>query len=112
MEHPTTEDLEVLLRLRACLLEKLYQFFREIPYGAMELGQLETHCRTDTQTLNWNLVYLEMCGYVELGRGVEAWPHVAFSANITAAGIELVEDTRRFRARFGHPTASTAKSTR
>ena len=71
----------------------------------------ENYANTDAQTLNWNMVYLEMCGYVELGRGVEAWPYVACTAAITAAGIELVEDSRRFRARFGSPSPPSQNGT-
>ncbi|MCG6893072.1 MAG: hypothetical protein LJE65_05655 [Desulfobacteraceae bacterium] len=111
MESDSRKDRVALMQLRACILDRLYRFFREFPYGAMELEPLQDHCGTDAETLNWNLVYLEMCGYVELGRGVEAWPYVACSAAITATGIELVEDSRRFRARFGSPSPSAENDT-
>ena len=101
MDHPLSSEKADVARLRACVLQELYGFFREFPYGAMEPAQLEANCRADAKSLNWNLVYLEKCGYVELGRGGEAWPYVACTAAITAAGIDLVEDDRRFRARFG-----------
>jgi hypothetical protein len=111
METDSLNDRTALMQLRACILDRLYRFFREFPYGAMELEPLQTHCGTDAKILNWNLVYLEMCGYVELGRGVEAWPYVACSAAITATGIDLVEDGRRFQARFGSPSPASRNGT-
>jgi hypothetical protein len=46
------------------------------------------------------MVYLEKCGYVELGKSVEAPPYVASTATLTAAGIDLIEDGDEFDRRF------------
>ena len=72
----------------------------EFPYAAIELRQLETDCNADTKSLNWNTVYLEKSGLVELGRSIECPPYVATSASLTAAGIDLIEDQTNFDHRF------------
>ena len=87
-------------RLRQCILETLYGSFKKFPYAAIELRQIEEACQTDAATLNWNIVYLEKCGFVELGKSVECPPYVASSAAITAKGIDLVEDKSELKRRF------------
>jgi len=86
--------------LRRCILTFLYETFKEFPYAAIELREVETQCRTDTRTLNWNMVYLEKCGYVDLGKSIDAPPYIACSVAISAAGIDLVEDKADFEKRF------------
>ena len=54
----------------------------------------------NSRELNWNIVYLEKCGYVELGKSIDAPPYIASSATITAQGIDLVEDENGFNRRF------------
>jgi len=54
----------------------------------------------EAKAMNWNLVYLEKCGLVELAKAFDSPPFVACSAAITAAGIDLVEDPAAFRRRF------------
>jgi len=78
----------------------LYRIFREHPYSAVELRQIESECGTDAKSLNWNIVYLEKCGYVELGKSYDSAPHIAPFAVITAPGIDLVEDSDRFNTSF------------
>ena len=86
--------------LRRCILKTLYGLFQKFPYASIELGQIAEECRTDAGALNWNIVYLEKCGYVELCKSSESPPYVASSANITAQGIDLVEDESEFKRRF------------
>lgn len=91
---------EIFFRLRRSILETLYHTFQEYPYVAVELQQIEEKCNTDTKVLNWNIVYLEKCGYVELDRSYDCAPYIASSATITVAGIDLIEDENRFKKRF------------
>lgn len=78
----------------------LYEFFQEYPYATMELRQLSEDCGIGAKDLNWNMVYLEKCGFVELAKSYAEPPFVSPSAMITAPGIELVEDPYRFDRRF------------
>jgi hypothetical protein len=86
-------------------METLYRIFRRYPYAAVELKQLGEDCGVEPKELNWNLVYLEKCGYVELGKSVQCPPFVAASVTLTAEGIDLVEDAGRFERRFSAPEA-------
>ncbi len=92
--------MERLVRLRRCILQTLYALFKEHPYAQVELAQLLETCQTDTETLNWNMVYLEKSGFVELSKAVDMPPFVACSVSITAAGIDLIEDEVKFNNRF------------
>lgn len=96
------------LRLRRCILETLYGIFRKFPYAVIELPQIESDCRTNAEELNWNLVYLEKCGYVELGKSVQSPPYIASSVSLTAGGIDLVEDVEAFDRRFPPPARPDA----
>jgi len=93
-------EKEDFFRLRRSILEALYRRFQEYPYATVELPQIEEECSTDTKALNWNIVYLEKCGYVELGRSYDCAPYIALSAAITTAGIDLIEDENRLKKRF------------
>ena len=101
MTHrPVAEDIAAVRKLRRCMLIHLYTVFKQYPYAAVELKQIEEDCRSNTTEVNWNMVYLEKCGYVELGKSVEAPPYVASTATLTAAGIDLIEDGEKFDRRF------------
>ena len=93
----------VYIRLRRCILAVLYEFFQAYPYGAMELRQIKETCNTPSRLLNWSLVYLEKCGYLERDKSPDCPPFVACSASITAQGIDLIEDESRFKSRFSEP---------
>lgn len=99
-DPPASDDIERVRKLRRCMLLNLYAVFRAYPYAAVELRQIEEDCRTTTDEVNWNMVYLERCGYLELGKSVEAPPYVASSATLTAAGIDLIEDRDEFDRRL------------
>ena len=92
--------IEAYIRLRRRILTILYDFFQDVPYGAMELRQIQESCQTTAQLLNWNMVYLEKCGYVELDRSPDCPPFIACSVSISAHGIDLVEDRNRLNSRF------------
>jgi len=92
--------MEGLARLRRCILQTLYALFKKHPYAQVELAQLLETCQIDTETLNWNMVYLEKSGFVELSKAVDMPPFIACSVSITAAGIDLIENEDEFDNRF------------
>lgn len=96
-------DIIALQKLRKCILTLLYTSFQEHPYALLMPEELEHTCKTDSQTLNWNLVYLEKCGYLELGKSIENPPYITSSIGISAAGIDLVEDQSQLEDRFSTP---------
>ena len=81
-------------------MKRLYAIFQDYPYATIELGQIAEECHANSRELNWNIVYLEKCGYVELGKSIDSPPYIASSATITAKGIDLVEDEDGFNRRF------------
>ena len=99
-EVETLQHDNSFFRIRRDILKMLYTFFKEYPYAQIELKDIEKECRTNTKDLNWNIVYLEKCGYIELGKSTESFPYVACSASITAAGVDLAEDKKAFNKRF------------
>ena len=99
-EDPSEQRTEAYIRLRRKILTILYGFFQDFPYGSMELRQIQETCNTTSHLLNWNMVYLEKSGYLELDRSPDCHPFVACSVSISAAGIDLVEDPARFNRRF------------
>ncbi len=86
--------------LRRCILKTLYDFFRACPFGLAELRTIDETCRSDPEELNWNIVYLEKCGYVELDKSMDCPPYVSCTAGITAKGIDLVENNEKFNYKF------------
>ena len=87
-------------RLRDCILKTLYDMFREHPYAQAEPGHIMELCRTDAKELNWNLVYLEKSGLMELGRSYDSPPFIACSVALTAQGIDLIENEEAFQSRL------------
>jgi len=93
-------DESVPFKLRRCILELLYDMFKDVPLAQVELSHIEESCETDAQELNWNMVYLEKCGYIEINKAADCVTHVGFTAAITAAGVDLVENRSDFENRF------------
>lgn len=87
-------------QLRYRMLLYLYDMFREHPYSPVDVRQLEDACETNPEDMNWNLVYLEKCEYVELGKSVVFPPYVAAMVSLTVKGIDLVEDPEALKKRF------------
>ena len=104
-DRPALEDIAAVRKLRRCMLMNLYAIFKQYPYAVVELKQIEEDCQSSTPEVNWNMVYLEKCGYVELGKAVEAPPYVASTATLTAAGIDLIEDGEAFDRRVPEHSA-------
>ena len=88
------------IKLRRSILELLFEQFMEFPYAPLEMETIAERCGADAKQINWNIVYLEKCGYVELGKSIEAPPFVACFASITERGIDLIEADERFAALF------------
>jgi hypothetical protein len=94
------EETDTYRALRRCIMETLYSFFKEFPFGFKELNSLVDACHTDTKTLNWNLVYLDRCGYIELDKSQDCPPYISCSVSITPKGIDLIENNSEFDKRF------------
>jgi hypothetical protein len=109
----TTENQSISstdhFRLRRCILERLYELFKAHPYATVELKLIEEACQTDAKALNWNLVYLEKCGFVELGKSIECPPYIASSATLTAKGIDLIEDQTAFKQLFSEKQSDSTR---
>ncbi|RLC31152.1 MAG: hypothetical protein DRH32_04660 [Deltaproteobacteria bacterium] len=86
--------------LRYRIMTTLYDAFKKYPDASMDIRELEEQCATNPETLNWNLAYLEKCGYLELGRMEDFPPYIAAVVSITARGIDLVEDEKALKTRF------------
>ena len=86
--------------VRRKIMVLLYDRFREFPYAFTELELIEASCAVSRREVNWNLVYLEKSGYIELNKSPESYPHVASGAALTAKGIDLVENPAEFDRRF------------
>jgi hypothetical protein len=90
--------------VRRKIMVLLYDRFRELPYAFTELELIEEFCGASRREVNWNLVYLEKSGYLELNKTPDSYPHVASGAALTAKGIDLVENPAEFDRKF--PMAS------
>jgi len=86
--------------LRRCIMKTLYAFFREYPFGLAELRYIGESCHANPEQLNWNIVYLEKCGYVDLDKSMDCPPYISCTATITAQGIDLVEDPQKLDKTF------------
>ena len=95
-----SKEIETYKALRRCILKHLYSFFQEHPFGLEELRSIEDVCHTDKWTLNWNLVYLDQCGYIELDKSQDCPPYVSCAVAITAKGIDLIENKSEFDKQF------------
>ena len=93
-------EKKTIFQLRRCLLNRLYDFFRQFPLAAIGLDQLSEDCRVEPAELNWNMVYLEKSGWVELSKSYDEPPFVAASAALTAKGIAFVESETGFDDHF------------
>ena len=81
----------------------MYEYFKDVPYASIELRQIAEDCGINAKELNWNIVYLEKCGFVELAKSDSLPPFVSPSAVITAGGIDIREDENRFESKFPIP---------
>lgn len=99
-------DHTAVLQLRRCILRQLYAWFQQVPLAPVELQRIAQACNSSDQDLNWNILYLEKKGWVELSHDVNCPPYVSCTAELTGAGIDLVEDPDAFERQF--PVGKTA----
>ena len=93
-------DLHTAVRLRRRVIHHLYEWFKMNPLASIELRQLSETCDADAELLNWNLAYLEKKGWIELDLSIDCPPFISCSAQISADGIDLIEDATAFEAQF------------
>ena len=94
------QEKESHFRLRYRIMVYLYDTFRRHPNSSVDIRELEEACDTSPDEINWNLIYLEKCEYVELGKSVPFPPYVATMITLTVKGIDLVEDSVKLKKRF------------
>lgn len=78
------------IEIRRRILEMLYEQFKEHPYYRITPKEFKELLNIDLKTLNFNIVYLEEKGYIELQKPLEGSLFVG--ARITSKGVDLVED--------------------
>jgi hypothetical protein len=83
-------------------MSHLYEWFQQYPLASIELRRLSEACDADAEQLNWNLAYLEKKGWIELDLSIDCPPFISCTAQISAEGIDLIEDTAAFEAQFIH----------
>ena len=87
-------------KVRRCLLNQLYALFQEVPMAPVELSHLAETCAVEAKELNWNIVYLEKKGWVELSHDINCPPYVSCYVELTGTGIDLIENAARFEKLF------------
>lgn len=88
-------------QLRQKILEHLYACFQTHPLAPIELRQLAETCMASPLEINWNVIYLEKKGWIQLNFSSECQPFVACSVELTGTGIDLVENREVMDRFFG-----------
>ncbi|MEO0126865.1 MAG: hypothetical protein ABIL44_03835, partial [candidate division WOR-3 bacterium] len=86
------------IEIRRKILEMAYEKFKEHPYYRITPREFKEALNIDLKTLNFNIVYLEEKGYIELQKPLEGSLFVG--ARITSKGVDLVEDDYQFDITF------------
>lgn len=86
------------IEIRRKILEMAYERFKEHPYYIITPKEFKEKLNIDLKTLNFNIVYLEEKGYIELQKPLEGSLFVG--ARITSRGVDLVEDDYQFDIQF------------
>jgi uncharacterized LabA/DUF88 family protein len=86
------------IEIRRKIMEMVYEKFKEHPYYRITPKEFKEALNIDLKTLNFNIVYLEEKGYIELQKPLEGSLFVG--ARITSKGIDLVEDKYQFDITF------------
>ncbi|HIE05231.1 MAG TPA: hypothetical protein EYP58_00355 [bacterium (Candidatus Stahlbacteria)] len=84
--------------LRREILRLLFEKFQEHPYHRILANEFCKIIGIPLSRLDYNMIYLEEKGYVELQKPREG--DVFISARITARGIDLIEDDFEFDLRL------------
>ncbi|MEO0216858.1 MAG: hypothetical protein ABIL14_07570, partial [candidate division WOR-3 bacterium] len=94
------------IEIRRKIMEMAYERFKEHPYYRITPKEFKEALNIDLKTLNFNMVYLEEKGYIELQKPLEGSLFVG--ARITSKGIDLVEDEYQFDITFPPPNKDTS----
>jgi len=89
------------IEIRRKILKMAYEKFMEHPYYRITPKEFKEALNIDLKTLNFNIVYLEEKGYIELQKPLEGSLFVG--ARITSKGVDLVEDDYQFDIAFPVP---------
>jgi hypothetical protein len=84
--------------IRQKILEMLYELFKEHPYHRLTAKDFRESMNIGMRDLNFNIIYLEEKGLVELQKPLEGSLFVG--ARITPKGIDLVEDEYQLSVLF------------
>lgn len=95
------------VEIRRKILEIIYERFKEHPYYIVTPKEFEKALNIGLKTLNYNIIYLEEKGYVELQKPLEG--NIFVGARITSKGVDLIEDEYQFNIVF--PDGLTETST-
>ena len=96
----SSNDTPSFFDIRRCIMLHLYDFFKKFPLATIGLDQIADDCQIAVSDLNWNIVYLEKSGWVELSKSYDEPPYVAASVTLTAKGIDIIENDAEFDTKF------------
>jgi len=86
------------IELRRKILKMVYERYTEHPYYRITPNEFRKELGVDLRTLNFNIIYLEEKGFLELQKPLEG--NIFVGARITPKGIDLVEDEFQFDTMF------------
>ncbi len=86
------------IEIRRRILEMLYEKFTEHPYYRITPKEFKNELKINLRELNYNVIYLEEKGLIELQKPLEGSLFVG--ARITTKGVDLVEDEYKFNMMF------------
>ena len=84
--------------IRRRMLEILYKCYTDHPYNRITPKEFKEILNIGLKELQFNIIYLEEKGYVELSKPLEG--SVFVGARITTRGVDLVEDEYEFNVFF------------
>ena len=94
------------IEIRRKILEMLFTIFKQHPYNRITPKEFRETLNISLSDLNYNIVYLEEKGLVELQKPLEG--NIFVGARITSKGIDLLEDEEQIDILF--PVKANPKS--
>lgn len=86
------------IEIRRKILEMVFECFKEHPYHRITPKEFKEELNIGLKELNYNVIYLEEKGLLELQKPLEGSLFVG--ARITSKGIDLLEDEYKFDIMF------------
>ncbi|MCK4673048.1 hypothetical protein KAT67_03580, partial [candidate division WOR-3 bacterium] len=86
------------IKIRRGILKMAYERFKEHPYHRITPKELENALNIGFKELNYNIIYLEEKGFIELQKPLEG--SIFVGVRISSKGIDLVEDECQFGIMF------------